>query len=554
MTSTEHRPPSGRSSRNEAVASGWQFWIDRGGTFTDIVARAPDGRIEVRKMLSDRPDLYADAALQGIRETLGLPTDAAIPTEAIAAVKMGTTVATNALLERKGDRVALAITQGFRDALRIGYQNRPDIFALNIHLPELMYERAIEIEERVGARGEVVVPLCEARARRELQASYDEGMRAIAIVLMHGYRYPAHELRVAELAHEIGFTQISVSHQVSPLMKLVSRGDTTTVDAYLTPGLRRYVDGVAAQLQQTRLMFVQSNGGLTDARLFRGQNSILSGPAGGVVGAAQVSAIAGFDQVIGFDMGGTSTDVSHFDGEYERVQETAIAGVRLQTPMLAVHTIAAGGGSILRFDGARLRVGPESAGAQPGPACYGNGGPLTVTDANVLLGKLQPQFFPATFGASGDLPLDVARVRQQFAELAERVSAATGAQRSPASIAQGFLDIAVEKMAGAIARISIQKGRDVTQYALCCFGGAGGQHACAIADVLGMTRIFIHPLAGVLSAYGIGLADVKAERSRSVEAELTPALVGDLEETIAALSVTCANELVSQGIERDRVR
>ncbi|MEM9154915.1 MAG: hydantoinase B/oxoprolinase family protein [Cyanobacteria bacterium P01_F01_bin.33] len=534
--------------------SGWQFWIDRGGTFTDIVARSPGGEIVVRKLLSENPEQYDDAALQGIRDILKLAPGAPIPTAAIAAVKMGTTVATNALLERCGDRVLLAITRGFKDALRIGYQNRPDIFALDIHLPSPIYERVVEIKERLSARGETLIPLDEALTRRDLLAAYRDGIRAISIVLMHGYRYPERETRVAALAREVGFTQISVSHEVSPLMKLVSRGDTTTVDAYLTPGLRRYVDRVASQLRHARLMFAQSNGGLTDARRFRGHNSILSGPAGGVVGAEKVSKVAGFNRVIGFDMGGTSTDVSHFDGEYERTTEMVVAGVRLQTPMLAIHTIAAGGGSIVAFDGARFRVGPQSAGARPGPTCYRQGGPLTVTDCNVMVGKIQPQFFPATFGPEGNLPLDAMEVQRQFFALAARVRDATGIERSPEAVAQGFLDIAVEKMAGAIARISIQKGRDVTQYALCCFGGAGGQHACAIADVLGMKHILIHPQAGVLSAYGIGLADVRAERSRSIEAELTAALVPELNRHIESLRALCATELEEQGIALDCVR
>lgn len=533
---------------------GWQFWIDRGGTFTDVVARSPAGELVVRKLLSDRPERYDDAALQGIRDILGVAPHQSIPTAQIAAVKMGTTVATNALLERQGDRVVLAITRGFKDALRIGYQNRPDIFALDIQLPDLLYERVVEIDERLSAQGESLHPLNEDRARQDLQAAYDAGIRAIAIVLMHSYRYPEREARVGAIAKEIGFSYICASYAVSPLMKLVSRGDTTTVDAYLTPGLRRYVDGVTTQLRETRLMFVQSNGGLTDAGLFRGHNSILSGPAGGVVGAARTSEIAGFNRVIGFDMGGTSTDVSHFDGEYERTTETIVAGVRLQTPMLAIHTIAAGGGSIITFDGTGFRVGPQSAGAQPGPACYRQGGPLTVTDGNVMVGKIQPQFFPATFGPQGDLPLDVEGVRQQWVELADRVRTTTGIARSPEAIAQGCLDIAVEKMAGAIARISIQKGRDVTQYALCCFGGAGGQHACAIADVLGMKQILIHPQAGVLSAYGIGLADVRAERYCAIEAELTAAIAPHLSHQVEELSAACLSELKAQHIPLARIR
>ncbi|HZG38322.1 MAG TPA: hydantoinase/oxoprolinase family protein, partial [Nodosilinea sp.] len=462
----------------------WQFWIDRGGTFTDIVARRPDGQIVLHKLLSENPDRYADAPIQGIRDLLGLGNDEAIPAEAIEAVKMGTTVATNALLERKGDRVLFLTTRGFRDALRIGYQNRPDIFARHIELPEMLYEQVIEVNERLSAQGEVLVPLSaeeEKRLLRELQHTYDAGIRACAIALIHGYRYPAHELRLGELARQVGFTQVSISHQVSPLIKLVSRGDTTVVDAYLSPILRRYVDRVAGQLSHAgetqpvashpRLMFMQSNGGLTDAALFQGKDSILSGPAGGVVGAVQTSRQAGYDRMIGFDMGGTSTDVSHYRGEYERTFETEVAGVRLRAPMMAIHTVAAGGGSLVSFDGSRYRVGPESAGAYPGPACYRHGGPLAVTDCNVMVGKLQPEFFPHVFGPEGNLPLDAAVVREKFVALAEAIHRATGNARHPEQVAAGFLAIAVEKMANAIKKISVQRGYDVSEYVLCSFGG-----------------------------------------------------------------------------------
>jgi 5-oxoprolinase (ATP-hydrolysing) len=507
----------------------WQFWIDRGGTFTDIVAQNPDGQIVLHKLLSENPDRYVDAPIQGIRDILGLAQSEPIPIAKIAAIKMGTTVATNALLERKGDRTVLLITKGFRDALRIGYQNRPNIFARHIVLPKMLYEQVIEVEERYSAHGEVLIALDEELALRELQKIYNLGIRACAIALMHSYRYPDHESRLAELAKQVGFTQVSVSHEISSLIKFISRGDTTVVDAYLSPILRRYVDRVSAELgnldqldkNATKLMFMQSNGGLIEANSFQGKNSILSGPAGGIVGAVQTSLKAGFDKIISFDMGGTSTDVAHYAGSYERSLSTEVAGVRLSTPMMAIHTVAAGGGSLLFFDGARYRVGPESAGAFPGPACYRNGGALAVTDCNVMLGKLQPDFFPKVFGKNGDLPLEREIVIQKFTELAQSIGEATRQQVLPEVVAQGFLEIAVEKMAMAIKKISVQRGYDVTEYVLCCFGGAGGQHACAIADVLGMTQVFIHPYAGVLSAYGIGLADVRTIRDRSVESELS---------------------------------
>ncbi|WP_035985020.1 hydantoinase B/oxoprolinase family protein [Leptolyngbya sp. KIOST-1] len=540
----------------------WQFWIDRGGTFTDIVARRPDGQILLHKLLSENPDRYSDAPLQGIRDLLGLGPEEVISAEAIEAVKMGTTVATNALLERQGDRVLLLTTKGFRDALRIGYQNRPDIFARHIELPTMLYERVVEVNERFSAQGEVLIPLHpeeEERLIQELQRAYDAGIRASAVVLMHSYRYPAHELRLGELARQVGFTQISLSHQVSPLIKLVSRGDTTVVDAYLSPILRRYVERVAAQLMpsseaqpavpQMKLMFMQSNGGLTDAALFQGKDSILSGPAGGVVGAVQTSRQAGYDRMIGFDMGGTSTDVSHYRGEYERTFETEVAGVRLRAPMMAIHTVAAGGGSIVSFDGSRYRVGPESAGAYPGPACYRHGGPLAVTDCNVMVGKLQPEFFPQVFGPGGDLSLDGAVVREKFAALAGEIQAATGDVRRPEQVAAGFLAIAVEKMANAIKKISVQRGYDLSDYVLCSFGGAGGQHACLIADALGMTEVFLHPYAGVLSAYGMGLADVRSLNERSVELPLEEGTLPELQRVVEALISKGLDELSQQGFE-----
>jgi 5-oxoprolinase (ATP-hydrolysing) len=532
----------------------WQFWIDRGGTFTDVVARQPGGTLVIHKLLSEHPDRYTDAPLQGIRDVLGIAADAPIPSEQIEVVKMGTTVATNALLERKGDRTVLVITKGFGDALQIAYQNRPDIFARQIVLPEMLYEQVIEVEERYSAQGEELTPVDLNAAGAALQTAYADGIRSCAVVLMHGYRYPDHENCVAALAREIGFTQISVSHQVSPLMKLVSRGDTTVVDAYLSPILRRYIDHVAQELGNSRLMFMQSNGGLADAKRFQGKDSILSGPAGGIVGAVQTSIMAGFGQIIGFDMGGTSTDVSHYNGDYERVFETEIAGVRIRAPMMSIHTVAAGGGSILYFDGARYRVGPESAAAQPGPACYRKGGPLTITDGNVMVGKLQPEFFPKVFGPNGDLPLDAEVVRQKFTELAAQIQAETGDTRTPEQVAQGFLAIAVERMASAIKKISLQRGYDVSNYTLCCFGGAGGQHACLIADALGMKQVFIHPYAGVLSAYGMGLADLRVMQERAIEAKLTAALIPELEQILAELTAASRAEMQHQGVQESQIQ
>jgi len=534
--------------------SRWQFWIDRGGTFTDVVARRPDGALLTHKLLSDNPSRYADAAIQAIRELLGVSPGGAIPSAEIEAVKVGTTVATNALLERKGERTALFITRGFRDALRIAYQNRPRIFDRHIVLPEMLYSEVFEIEERIAARGEVLVPLNEAATRAGLEAAFARGLRSIAIVLMHGYRYTAHEEKVAEMAKAAGFTQISVSHRVSPLMKLVGRGDTTVVDAYLSPILRRYVDQVAGELDNVRVMFMQSNGGLTDARRFQGKDSILSGPAGGIVGAVRTSVAAGFERIIGFDMGGTSTDVSHYAGEFEREFETRVAGVRMRAPMMSIHTVAAGGGSILHFDGSRYRVGPDSAGANPGPASYRRGGPLAVTDANVMLGKIQPKFFPPVFGPGGDELLDADIVGSRFAELAAKIRGETGDARTPEEVAEGFVNIAVGNMANAIKHISVQRGHDVTEYTLCCFGGAAGQHACLVADALAMTRVFIHPFAGVLSAYGMGLADQTAMRQQAVEARMDEQGRPGLEKVLQRLCAAARQELADQGVEEARIR
>jgi len=531
----------------------WQFWIDRGGTFTDIVARRPDGTLLTHKLLSENPEQYRDAAVAGIRHLLGLANEAAIPAGQVGAVKMGTTVATNALLERKGEPTALAITRGFRDALRIAYQNRPRLFARRIVLPELLYQQVIEIDERIGAHGELVLPLDEAAARRDLQAAYDGGLRALAIVFMHGYRYHAHELALARIARDIGFTQISLSHEASPLMKLVARGDTTVVDAYLSPILRRYVGQVARELPGVNLQFMRSSGGLTDARTFHGKDSILSGPAGGIVGMVRASRLAGFERVIGFDMGGTSTDVSHFAGEFERAFETQVAGVRMRAPMMSIHTVAAGGGSILHFDGSRYRVGPDSAGANPGPASYRRGGPLTVTDCNLMLGKIQPRHFPRLFGPDADQALDLDAVHAGFTEMAARIAAATGTAPAPEAVAEGFIRIAVGNMANAIKQISVQRGHDVTDYALTSFGGAGGQHACLVADALGMKTVFIHTLAGVLSAYGMGLADQGAMREQAVERRLADCAGEELAAALDALAFAARAELLAQGVEEARI-
>ena len=528
----------------------WQFWIDRGGTFTDVVGRRPDGTLVTHKLLSENPEQYRDAAVAGMRHLLGLSAGEPITPELVECVKMGTTVATNALLERKGEPTLLIITRGFRDALRIAYQDRPRLFDRHIVLPELLYKRVIEAPERVGADGAVIEPLDEDHLRERLWAAYDAGLRSVAIVFMHGWRWPAHEQAAAWLARSLGFTQVSVSHEVSPLMKLVSRGDTTVVDAYLSPILRRYVEQVAAEMPGVKLFFMRSSGGLTDARAFQGKDAILSGPAGGIVGMVRTAQLAkndlGGERVIGFDMGGTSTDVSHFAGEFERAFETQVAGVRMRAPMMSIHTVAAGGGSILAFDGARLRAGPESAGANPGPACYRRGGPLAVTDANVMVGKIQPAWFPKVFGAHANEPLDRDIVVAKFSELAARIEQATGTRRTPEQVAEGFIDIAVGAMANAIKKISVARGYDVTRYTLQCFGGAGGQHACRVADALGMERVFAHPLAGVLSAYGMGLADQSVMREAAVELRLAEALPA-VAERLAALAAEAEAELRRQG-------
>ncbi|MEO3692392.1 hydantoinase B/oxoprolinase family protein [Roseateles paludis] len=536
----------------------WQFWIDRGGTFTDVVGCAPDGRLHTLKLLSENPEQYRDAAVEGIRRLLDLKPGQPITPAQVACVKMGTTVATNALLERKGEPTLLVTTRGFRDALRIATQARPRLFDRHIVLPELLYSQVLEAQERVSSLGEVIAPLDQGQLRTGLQAAWDAGLRACAIVFLHGWRYAAHEAAAARLARELGFTQVSVSHEVSPLMKLVPRGDTTVVDAYLTPILRRYVDRVATEIPGVPLHFMQSSGGLTQAARFQGKDAILSGPAGGIVGMVRTAQAAGFGHVIGFDMGGTSTDVSHWTldgaGDFERAFDTQVAGVRIRAPMMSIHTVAAGGGSIVRFDGTRLRVGPESAGAHPGPASYRRGGPLTVTDANVLLGRIQPAHFPAVFGPAGNELLDAAVVHQRFEALAAEMQAATGQPHSAESVAEGALQIAVASMANAIKRISVARGYDVTRYVLQTFGGAGGQHACAVAEQLGMQQVYLHTMAGVLSAYGMGLADQTASRQQQLERPLDAEGLQAAHALTASLGHAAQAELEAQGVPAPELR
>ena len=525
----------------------WQFWIDRGGTFTDIVGKQPDGTLITHKLLSENPEQYRDAAVAGIRHLLGLKPGEAISANVVGCVKMGTTVATNALLERKGEPTLLVTTRGFRDALRIAYQNRPRLFDRQIVLPELLYSAVIEAQERVGAQGEVIQPLDEALLKTELTAQYLLGLRSVSVVFMHGWRYTVHEKAARRIAQEVGFTQISTSHETSPMMKFVSRGDTTVVDAYLSPILRRYVEQLAAEMPGVKLFFMQSSGGLTDAHVFQGKDAILSGPAGGIVGMARTAAVAGHAKVIGFDMGGTSTDVSHYAGEFEREFETQVAGVRMRAPMMSIHTVAAGGGSILKFDGERFRVGPQSAGANPGPASYRRGGRLAVTDANVMVGKVQPRYFPKVFGPNADEPLSFEAAAAQFNDLAGQ----TG--RSAEMVAEGFINIAVQQMANAIKKISVARGYDVTRYTLQCFGGAGGQHACLVADALGMTKVFVHPMAGVLSAYGMGLADQNVIREQAIELKLTASVLPEIAEVLNRLADTAEDELQRQQVNAGNI-
>jgi 5-oxoprolinase (ATP-hydrolysing) len=539
----------------------WQFWIDRGGTFTDVVALRPDRTLVTTKMLSENPEQYRDAAIAGIRKLLGLGAHEPLPTSRIETVKMGTTVATNALLERRGEQTALFITRGFRDQLRIGYQNRPRLFDRHIVLPELLYSEVVEVEERMSARGELLVPLDEAALELAFSEVFSRGFRSVAIVFMHAWRYPQHELRAAELAAKVGFSQVSASHAVSPLMKLVSRGDTTVVDAYLSPILRRYVAQVTRELESPEgvvpLYFLKSDGGLSDAPSFRGKDSILSGPAGGIVGMVRTGLAAGFDKLIGFDMGGTSTDCAHFAGvsvaDCERELDTLVAGVRMRAPMMSIHTIAAGGGSILHFDGQKFRVGPDSAGANPGPACYRRGGPLAVTDCNVMLGKIQPRFFPRVFGPGADSALDRDEVTAKFALVAREVSLATGRELRPEEVAEGFLRVAVANMANAIKFISVQRGYDVTAYTLACFGGAGGQHACLVADELGVTSVYIHPLAGVLSAFGMSMADITVMRELAFERPFSTAVLADMTHELDRIAEDVRQEVARQGVAPERI-
>ena len=537
----------------------WQFWIDRGGTFTDIIGRNPEGKISTHKLLSENPQQYSDAAIQGIRDILSLKSYDQIPLDKIDLIKMGTTVATNALLERNGERTLLAITKGFGDILRIGYQQRPNLFALDIKLPDMLYSEIEEIDERVDIHGNIIKKLDKSGTEVKLKKAFDNGYRSIAIVLLHGYRYKKHENQINLIAKKIGFEQISVSHQVSPLMKIVPRGDTTVIDAYLSPILRRYVNQFENALgtekkDKGKLMFMQSNGGLTDAHFFQGKDAILSGPAGGVVGMVKTGEKAGFKKLIGFDMGGTSTDVCHYNGDYERTLETQVAGVRLRAPMMLINTVAAGGGSILHFDGSRYRVGPDSAGANPGPACYRNGGPLTVTDCNVMLGKLNPELFPKVFGKNANQQIDVNIVKEKFNVLAKEISNATKKAVSPIEVAEGFLSIAIECMANAIKKISVQRGYDVSKYTLSCFGGAGGQHACLVADSLGMKKIHLHQYAGVLSAYGIGLADSRTINDLAIELNLNKDIIESLSIQFNNLKKQGREEMVAQNLNSEKLR
>ena len=537
----------------------WQFWIDRGGTFTDIIGRNPEGKISTHKLLSENPQQYDDAAIQGIRDILSLKSYDQIPIDKIDLIKMGTTVATNALLERNGERTLLAITKGFGDILRIGYQQRPNLFALDIKLPDMLYSEIEEIDERVDIHGNIIKKLDKSGTEVKLKKAFDNGYRSIAIVLLHGYRYKKHENQINLIAKKIGFEQISVSHKVIPLMKIVPRGDTTVIDAYLSPILRRYVNQFENALgtekkDKGKLMFMQSNGGLTDAHFFQGKDAILSGPAGGVVGMVKTGEKAGFKKLIGFDMGGTSTDVCHYNGDYERTLETQVAGVRLRAPMMLINTVAAGGGSILHFDGSRYRVGPDSAGANPGPACYRNGGPLTVTDCNVMLGKLNPELFPKVFGKNANQQIDVSIVKEKFNVLAKEISNATKKSVSPIEVAEGFLSIAIECMANAIKKISVQRGYDVSKYTLSCFGGAGGQHACLVADSLGMKKIHLHQYAGVLSAYGIGLADSRTINDLAIELNLNKDIIESLSIQFNNLKKQGREEMVAQNLNSEKLR
>jgi len=528
---------------------GWEFWIDRGGTFTDIVAVAPDGELKTLKLLSEHPERYADAAIAGIKSILGIKLGDPIPAASVDAIKMGTTVATNALLERKGARTLLVVNRGFADLLRIGTQARPRLFDLDIRLPSVLYERVFESAGRVSAQGIEIEPVDAAAALAAFTRARNDGMQSCAIALIHAWQFPEQERELAVLARSAGFERVSVSHEVSALLGLLPRGATTVVDAYLSPVLRRYVEQLAAEVAGTPLLFMQSNGGLVDAAAFQGKDALLSGPAGGIVGAVRTAAQAGLTHIIGFDMGGTSTDVALYAGAFERTFDTEVAGMRVRAPMMAIHSVAAGGGSILQFDGARFRVGPESAGADPGPACYRRGGPLTVTDANVCVGKIQPRHFPSIFGPDGNLPIDAGVVRERFAALAAQVQSESGMALDARATAAGFVRVAVSHMANAIKQVSLEKGHDVADFALQCFGGAGGQHACLVAEELGMRTIMIHPLAGVLSAYGMGLADQSLQRERAIERAFDCAVMPHLTAAAAQLEADARAALVQHGVE-----
>ena len=544
---------SRKKSQSFPSSSAWRFWVDRGGTFTDVVGRTPDGGVVARKILTDNPNRPGDAVAQGVRDILRIPDSEPVPDEKIAAVKMGTTAATNALLTRSGARTLLAVTRGFADLPVIGFQNRPELFNLNISRQTPVHNAAVEINERVSASGKIIAPLDERQARRELQNAYDGGFRAVAVVLTHGWKFPRHENRVAEIAREVGFAQVTSGRDASPLMRVIPRMHTAAADAHISPVLNRHIGNLAREFPSAKMMFMRSNGGLASAENFRGKDAVLSGPAGGVVGMAKVAEAAGFKKVIGFDMGGTSTDVSHYDGELERAMETEIAGARLRAPMMKIHTVAAGGGSVLQFKGGRFRVGPDSAGANPGPKCYRRNGPLAVTDCNVALGRIQPKHFPHVFGAKGDMPLDAGAARKHFAALAKQVNRESGAAMSTEEVAEGFLRVAVDNMASAVKKISVQQGRDISEYALNCFGGAGGQHACRVADALGIRAVILHPLAGALSALGMGLAELRAMRERQIEKPLTSESVLEMKKTGDILAKSAAAEVRGSGGENVRI-
>ncbi|MEO0997487.1 MAG: hydantoinase/oxoprolinase family protein [Pseudomonadota bacterium] len=527
---------------------GWEFWIDRGGTFTDVIGRAPDGGLTTTKLLSDNPDVYADAVAEGIRRLL--PDGARV-----RAVRMGTTVATNALLTRTGARTALVVTRGHADLLTIGHQQRPDLFALNIVKPAPLYERVIEADERVFSSGEVERPLDRDALWDELRQAREAGVEAVAICLLHALKNPDHERAAAAIARDAGFSQVSVSSDCAPMIRALPRAQTTLLDAYLTPVLRRYLDRVDTTLRDAGappLLVMQNHGGLIHGSRVAGKDAVLSGPAGGVVAAAAAAKVAGFERLIGFDMGGTSTDVAAIDGAPALSYDTEIDGVPLATPVMDIHTIAAGGGSIIAADTGRLTVGPASAGAVPGPACYRNGGPLTVTDANLLLGRIPAARFPRVFGPGQDEGPDLGAVRQRFNELASELAEQGLAGHGIDELAAGCLDIAVENMANAVRRLTVERGVSPGDFVLAVFGGAGGQHACQVADRLGIRRIWLHPLAGLLSAYGMGLAALGVSRTQTIERPLDEADAA-IADARAALHAAARNELLSQGAADERL-